>query len=271
MVDQNQAYFAQYTGIKGWGNILKPFFSNVHESRIRINYTYYNNSSLMMRIFDWYNKIDPDGDHFDYTVIDDGSQKVPINTLDYPKHWSVLRIEEDMGWNNEGARNCLMRYTKNRWNLVLDSDWVVTRKNLVRLKRAVSNKMLERDVVYMPGNFGYNTMRNSYFISRDYFWDIGGYDQAFIGYHGNDYSFLKMSNTYDFSDFFRLSRIVLDVIDPNEKNRMDRVKEFHKLLEQLESKGFGFRDKADKQDFTWTNKEEHKKMWKDIKFTVVNQ
>lgn len=271
MAESDRKYFAEYTGIEQWGRALRPHFSGVHETRVRINYTYYNSPSLMKRIFDWYDAIDPDGTHFDYSVIDDGSQITPITELDYPKYWSVLRIEEDHGWNNEGARNCLMRYTSNNWNLLMDSDWVITLKNLKRIKRAVNTRWLDRDIAYMPGNYGPACMRNSFMITKKEYWRRGGYDQAFIGYHGNDYSFLKMTHEYDFSDFFRFARICFDVVDPKEKQRTERVKEYHQLLIDLEEKGFGYRDKTDKQDFTWTNQEEHKKMWKHLEFIVINQ
>ena len=119
------SYFDNYTGIKNHGKTLSGWFSNVHETRIRLNYTYYNSPDIMGRIFDWYNKIDPDGRLWDYTVIDDGSQTIPITEINVPKHWTVLRIEKDHGWNNEGAKNCLMRDTTNNWNFLLDSDWVI--------------------------------------------------------------------------------------------------------------------------------------------------
>lgn len=167
-------------------------YSPVHETRIRINYTYYNSPDIFFQICDWYQSSNLD-DCFDFTVIDDGSQIHPITDLDVPDFWTVLRIDEDLGWNNEGARNCLMRHTTNRWNLVMDSDWVITKQNLFKIRRHIDD--MPRDQVYLPSNFGANTIRNSYLVTREEFWRRGGYDQAFIGYHGNDYSFLRLNES----------------------------------------------------------------------------
>lgn len=269
-MQNNTAYFVNYTGIKNWGkNKESQYFANIHQTRLRINYTYYNSPELTRRIFDWYSFIDPVGDHFDCTIIDDGSQKYPITDLECPKHWTVLRIDKDHGWNNEGARNCLMAHTTNRWNLLLDSDWLITKKNLTRIKRAISSRWLDKSIVYMPGNFGPACMRNSFLVSKSEFWRRGGYDQAFIGLHGNDYSFLKMEYEYDFSDFFRLARLTFDVVDPKDKNRIEEVKKYHQLLIELEEQGYGYRDKSDKQDFTWTDEAKHQSMWKDLEYKVI--
>ena len=95
-------YFDSYTGIKNHAQSLSGWYPAVHETRLRLNYTYYNSKEIMERIFNWYAKIDPDGRLFDYTVIDDGSQEVPITECDIPDWWTVLRIEEDLG------KNCYM-------------------------------------------------------------------------------------------------------------------------------------------------------------------
>lgn len=253
-------YWQEWTGNKGHGQNDSTFI-NLHQSRVRINYTYYNSKELMLRIVNWYDKIDPDGVHFDYSIMDDGSQVIPITDfLDkIPDHWDVYRIEKDHGWNNEGARNMLMQATTNTWNLMLDSDWVVTRRNLVRIKEAVNSDWLRKDICYMPGSYGWKTLRNSYLVTWNEFWNRGGYDQSFVGYQGNDYSFLKYDAKYDWSDWFRFSKIVNDVVDPEDKNRLEAVKQFHLHMLELEEQGFGYRNKEDKQDFIWTNEEERLK------------
>ena len=119
-------------------------------------------------------------------------------------------------------------------------------------------------------NFGSNTIRNSFLVTKDTFWNIGGYDQAFIGYHGVDYSFLRLKNTYDRSDIFRFERIEDDVVSPDDKNRFEQVKRFHARMIELEEQGFGKRNPEDKQDFIWNSKEDQMKFWQDIEFKVIN-
>ena len=153
--------------------------------------------------------------------------------------------------NNEGARNCLMRDTQNEWNLMMDSDWVITKRCLHRITRELV--FLAKDTVYFPGNFGPKVGRNSYLCTKTEFWDRGGYDQCFIGYHGVDYSFLRFNLRYDYSELFWFVRLVEDVVDPDDKNRMEQVKRFHRRMIELEEQGYGHRDKHDKQDFIWTD------------------
>jgi len=262
-------YFQDYTGQQNWAAGLHGYYKQHHQSRIRINYTYYNSYELFARIVQWYEKIDPGGILFDYSVIDDGSQIAPITNFidDIPEQWDILRIDEDLGWNNEGAKNCLMRHTDNRWNLNLDSDWVITTNNLMRIFQVIHN--LDPTVMYYPGNFGYGVGRNSYLITFEEYWKRGGYDQCFVGYHGNDYSMHRFGKEYNHSDFFRFARIAEDVMDPDDKDRLNEIKKFHNHMKMLEDAGYGYRNKEDLQDFVWTNEKERKKRWKNVEYQQV--
>ena len=260
-------YFDQFTGIKNHSLSLNGWYPTIHSTRLRLNYTYYNNQPVMQRIFAWYDAIDPEGMFFDYTIIDDGSQDYPLMDYYVPDHWSVIHIPKDMGWNNEGARNCLMRETQSKWNLMLDSDWVVTLNNLMTISRALP--VLDEAYVYMPGNYGPSVGRNSYLVTKDEFTARGGYDQAFIGYHGNDYSFLRFGLKYDYSEFFWFSRLVKDVINPQDKNRLEEVKKFHKQMLDLEAQGLGKTCDHDHQDFEWKDEESHLTHWKSIDYIVI--
>ena len=157
-----------------------------------------------------------------------------------------------------------MRDTQNEWNLMMDSDWVITKRCLHRITRELV--YLAKDTVYFPGNFGPKVGRNSYLCTKTEFWDRGGYDQCFIGYHGVDYSFLRFNLRYDYSELFWFVRLVEDVVDPDDKNRMEQVKRFHRRMIELEEQGYGHRDKHDKQDFIWTDLDMKEKLWKNIEY-----
>lgn len=267
-----QKYWDNYTGKEGWATWDGyGLYGDDHNSRVRINYTYYNSWPLMQRIIAWYQEIDPDGRHCDYSVIDDGSQKDSIkdHLNDIPDHWKVYLIPEDMGWNNEGARNCLMKETSNKWNLLLDSDYVITQNNLKKIVQAAGSNWLDNHTMYYPGNFGPSQGRNSYLITKQEFWRRGGYDQCFIGYHGNDYSMHRFDEKYDHSDFFRFCRIETDVVSPEEKDRMNEVMRFHNHMKDLEAKGYGYRNPQDKQDFNWTDMKARKTYWKSIDYKRI--
>ena len=57
-----------------------------------------------------------------------------------------------------------------------------------------------------------------------------------------------------------------DVVDPNEKNRMEEVKRFHNLMIDLEEKGYGYRCPHDKQDFIWTDLDKKQEMWTHLEY-----
>tara|TARA_R110000772_G_scaffold145543_1_gene255579 strand:- start:8821 stop:9546 length:726 start_codon:yes stop_codon:yes gene_type:complete len=238
-------------------------------SKLRLNYTYYNCPDIFQQIVEWYLGFDPNGDLFDYTVIDDGSHSRPLKAHHVPEHWNILRINIDYGWNNEGARNCLMKFTDNDWNLLLDCDWVVDEKNLKKLAHAADVEMLDEGVVYMPANYGPKTMRNSFLVHKDEFKKRGGYDQNFIGYHGVDYSFLRFGLVYDHTGWFEFNRIVDDVVPPAEKERAEEIERFHKHMDNLARLGLGHRNKEDKQDFVWKDEETKMELWQDIEYEII--
>tara|TARA_R110002126_G_scaffold147165_5_gene293228 strand:- start:2459 stop:3283 length:825 start_codon:yes stop_codon:yes gene_type:complete len=266
-IEEAKAYFDAYTGVKNHTASLAAWYPGTHEGRLRINYTYYNSKEIMERIFDWYTKIDPDGRLYDYTVIDDGSQEIPLTECNIPDWWTVLRIDKDLGWNNEGARNCLMRDTSNCWNLLMDSDWLITKRCANRITTELI--WLDREFVYFPGNYGPKVGRNSFLVSKEEFWARGGYDQSFIGYHGVDYSFLRYNLKYNYSELFWFARLEDDVISPDDKNRMEQVKRFHTTMASLEEQGYGFRNKQDKQDFVWTDLDKKQEMWTHIDYKRI--
>ena len=95
---------------------------NEFDRKIRINYTYYNNPELLQEVIEFY---EPYKDSFNFSIIDDGSQEHPLTKQMLPDYWAGYRIEEDLGWGNEVARNILMRHTPNVWNALLDLDIVI--------------------------------------------------------------------------------------------------------------------------------------------------
>ena len=40
--NEQDQYFDEYTGIKNHANRLKGWFAPIHETKLRLNYTYYN-------------------------------------------------------------------------------------------------------------------------------------------------------------------------------------------------------------------------------------
>jgi hypothetical protein len=62
---------------------------------------------------------------FKFSVIDDGSQDEPLTKENLPVGWSGYRIEEDRGWGNEVARNCMAKINTHEWMCFIDMDYVI--------------------------------------------------------------------------------------------------------------------------------------------------
>ena len=179
---------------------------------ITINYNYYNNLDLFKWVRDYYKALDTTGFHF--TIIDDGSMDVPLPDALVPSDWSFYRVTEDVGWNCNGARNCLMKETQTKWNLNIDLDRVVAPQSLHFLK----NHNLQEDTMYHFASLPhhriatrnakiedytwqqsdeqkkseYKCAYNTYICTKQLFWDKGkGYAElAHGGEYGGDYFFL---------------------------------------------------------------------------------
>ena len=192
---------------------------------ITINYNYYNNLDLFKWVRDYYKALDTTGFHF--TIIDDGSMDVPLPDALVPSDWSFYRVTEDVGWNCNGARNCLMKETQTKWNLNIDLDRVVAPQSLNFLK----NHDLQEDTMYhfasLPHdriatqdakvqdytwllsdeqkNLEYKCAYNTYICTKELFWGKGkGYAElAHGGEYGGDYLFLDN----DIIDYWKYSLV----------------------------------------------------------------
>jgi hypothetical protein len=178
--------------------------------KIRINYTYYNNPELLQEVIQYY---EPYSNEFDFSVIDDGSQIHPLTKDMLPDNWIGYRIEEDLGWGNEVARNILMRRTSNTWNALLDLDIVIdlsepgslhffgasttSISGFVKYFHNYRGCKLVHQFPYgartdyfdftkeITGNAG-NFAINSFIVSRESWQETYGYDMVFAYTYGMD-------------------------------------------------------------------------------------
>lgn len=111
------------------------------------------------------------------TVIVDDCSKEPLGPLDGVK---VVRITDDIKWNQPGARN-LGFHISDGWILCADIDHLVTKENMEQLEKTE----LKRGCVYYLGREDTNSV-NIYVIHKDDFEKIGGYDEDFCGNYGYD-------------------------------------------------------------------------------------
>jgi hypothetical protein len=146
------------------------------------------------------------------TVIVDDCSPNPLGPIDGIK---VLRIIDDIKWNQPGARN-LGFHVSDGWIICSDIDHLVTKENIRELEKI----NLEKGTVYYLGREDKESI-NVYLIHKDDFNRIGGYDEDFCGSYGYDdgYFYLKCEK---FLKIVKLSKIKVKVFAKESSSIGDR-------------------------------------------------
>lgn len=158
--------------------------------------TYYNNPELLERALDVMFEC-PD-DRFKMIVVDDASSVSPeemIRSLNDDRI-SLFRITKDIGFNSHGGRNLAMLQSTTEWNLLIDIDYKIHGIN--KLFQHVCEDLYEVDcphffAVSHPFDGRHTPFRasiNDFLVTKKVFWDAGGYDPEFFGFHHGDRALL---------------------------------------------------------------------------------
>lgn len=132
---------------------------------------------------------------FHAIIVDDGSSKDPafdhLDGVDVGFPIELYRINEDIPWNQDGARNLGMTHA-NGWCLITDMDHLLNVKNAKKLV----TRVYDPQVHYVPkrekaDGSKHHLHPNSYFLTADTYWKAGGYDESFRGYYGSDSVFKR--------------------------------------------------------------------------------
>lgn len=169
----------------------------VNSPEITIVFAYYDNPSMLefqwQQIAGYSNAV---RERIEVIVVDDASPITPAASLrrpkDLPQH-RIYRIAKDIPWNQDAARNIGAHEAATPWLVLTDIDHVVPEETLRGLLD------LEKDpaVFYTLGRrkFFSDDVRephpNSYVMTRDMYWTIGGHDEDYAGIYGKDYLFRK--------------------------------------------------------------------------------
>jgi hypothetical protein len=158
---------------------------------ITIVMAYYNNPTMLKRhIEEW--KEYPKG--FRAIIVDDGSEEaaLPILKENCPIPLQLYRITVDKPWNQNCARNLAMTHSRG-WCLMTDMDHLLTieeanKINLEDYQEQYAYKPLRRRANGDPYD---KRHPNSFLLTHDLFWEVGGYNENTCGWYGTDSMFRK--------------------------------------------------------------------------------
>lgn len=163
--------------------------------KLSIVSAYYDNAEMARFMADWYNRFSVETrSQIELVLVDDGSRKAPLGSiglsLDLPHQF--YRIHRDIPWNQDGARNIGCHHARGPWLLLTDADHVFEE---AEVRKAIELERPDKPYLVLRKRLAcgeyIHPHINSFLISRQRYWEIGGYDEIYRGYYGSDKFFLR--------------------------------------------------------------------------------
>lgn len=175
---------------------LHPARSHSHIRLTYITHFYLNQNrsetvSALLRHYASYDPALLDQIHF--VIVDDGSP-LDVQPPEVDLNLTWLRINEDIRWNQGGARNLGVTYAKSDNVLVTDLDLAYPEETLRALvEYGPVGKTLFKFYEKQPDSSEVRKGHpNNFFLSRGRFMRYYGYDEEFAGHYGaEDFRFVK--------------------------------------------------------------------------------
>jgi hypothetical protein len=159
---------------------------------------YYENNDMLAAQLDALSKMSKEvRKHLRVIVVDDGSPFHPARASAAGCPVTIYRIKVDIRWNQDAARNIGVFHAETEWVLITDMDHMVPEQTWQYLTTADLNNYAAYKFarVSAPAMTPYKPHPNSYFMTREMYQRIGGYDERFAGYYGTDGDFRDRINS----------------------------------------------------------------------------
>lgn len=157
--------------------------------------SYYLNAGMLRHQYEHIRSLsDKIRDLLCVVVVDDGSPDNPAWVEDIGCPLQVFRIDVDVRWNQDAARNIGVHYAETSWLFLTDMDHVVPAKTWEKLLFRSDwdkRKAYSFSRVSAPEMDKYHHHPNTWFINRKIYDELGGYDERFAGIYGSDSHFRK--------------------------------------------------------------------------------
>ena len=163
---------------------------------------YYRNPGMLSLQFLAWQQWSPKAKaQIEIVIVDDGSPNSPASDVSRPEglpELSIYRVAEDRPWHQHAARNLGAHVARGPWLLLTDMDHMLTARQADALIKHLGK--LDPGTAYflnrIEADTGLPTMAsdgitpkphpNSFVMTRDLYWQVGGYDEDFCGIYGTD-------------------------------------------------------------------------------------
>jgi glycosyltransferase involved in cell wall biosynthesis len=172
-------------------------------TELTLVYPYYNNKVCLERQLELWTHLPQDlARRIEYVLVDDGSPEAAVIPADCSLNLTLLRVKENIPWNQHGSRNLGLKLAEGDWVIASDIDHLFPGKGLTQ----VLGMSKDPGSVYYFGRkredgSAKHPHPNTFLIQRKLFWTAGGYDEDFCGHYGKGDILLR-------HQFERLGRIV---------------------------------------------------------------
>jgi hypothetical protein len=141
-----------------------------------------------------------------FVIVDDSSTSIVKIPQELDLNLTLLRVMEDIPWNNPGARNLGMMNAKSDKCFLTDIDHILPEKTLYHMvNRPECGRNMYRIHLKHPSGSSTPKHSNTFLLSRARFMRHFGYDEDFCGNYGfDDTTFVKYQK-YNGTRFLTLS------------------------------------------------------------------
>ena len=167
-------------------------------SSISVVFPYYENPMMLEhQLRHWAFMDESLRGNIELIIVDDGSPKFParevIEDSGLPFLGKLFRIQQNIPWNQHGARNLGAQQASNPWLFMTDIDIVIPQALIYRMVTIEPNHhhhfTFERK--FAGGVRPDKVHCNTFLVRKDVYWQVGGYDEDYCGTYGGDGPFMR--------------------------------------------------------------------------------
>ena len=165
--------------------------------KFKMIYPYYDCAEMLkLQVANWNSYPFWLREHCTIIIVDDCSPTQParpvLEALRFP--YQLYRVQKDIRWNQHGARNLgAQQAFEGDWLFMSDMD-IMLPAGQVRLvfdQPHDPSKHYTFERTFVPEFKERKYHCNTFLVTREKYWEAGGYDEDYCGHYGGDGSFLR--------------------------------------------------------------------------------